>query len=189
MTAIVGLVQDRRVWMAGDSSANDTDSLYSTSREQSKVFRNGQYLVGVSGQTRCAQVMRYVLIPPIMPAHIKGIDEIVEFMVREFVPVLRTCLDEHGVTTGEVTDPFPGNALIGVRGNILEMEPDFQVESNTELFNAAGAASAYCLGAFHATRDLIDDPWTRIRTVLKAAAAYSMVVKAPFSVEVMEPDE
>jgi hypothetical protein len=189
MTAIIGLVQDGVVWMAGDSSANDLENLASFSRSETKVFHNGQYLMGIAGQCRCSQVMHYVFTPPRMPSHVQGPAEVIEFMVREFIPVLRVCLEEQGVTTGEVTDPFPGNALIGVRGILLELEPDFQISSNTDPFGAAGQASPYCLGAFNATQNLIEDPIDRLWAVLDAAGAYSMAVKKPFNVERLAPDD
>lgn len=188
MTAIVGLVFEGSIYLGADSSACDMENMMHVSRLEPKVFRNGQYLMGVAGQTRCGQVMHYVFNPPRVPSFVRGNAGVIEFMVREFVPALRDCLEEQGVTSGEVTDPFPGNVIIGVRDCLLELEPDFQVSVNIEPWAAAGAGSAYCLGALFAQKDTLLDPVTIIGNALDAAATYSMTVRTPFTVERLPND-
>jgi len=59
MTCIIGLIQDNKVYMGCDSALVDSWTIQRT--KQSKIFKLGEFLMGVAGFPRVAQLIQYQL--------------------------------------------------------------------------------------------------------------------------------
>jgi len=92
MTCIIGLEEDGRVYMGGDSC---TTAGYETRTiKGKKVFfigKNAQILVGASGSGRMTQILQYNFKPPPF-----GTFEAEEYLCKLFVPKLRKAIRKHG---------------------------------------------------------------------------------------------
>ena len=178
MTAIAGFVHDGHVWIGGDSAGVAGWDL--TLRADQKVFRNGEFLIGFSGSFRSGQLLRYSFKPP---TH-KENQDIYEFMVVDFVDAMRACLKAGGLAKreNEVETTDNGWALIGYRGRLFCMCPDYQIGEALDPFDAIGCGSLICRGAMYAEADETI-PEDRVLTALKAAEHMNAGVRGPFHIE------
>ena len=62
MTCIVGVVDNGKVYMGGDSAG--VGGLCIETRKQPKVFRNGDFLIGYTDSFRMGQLLQYKMSPP-----------------------------------------------------------------------------------------------------------------------------
>jgi hypothetical protein len=96
MTCIAGLVDGTsgRVVIGGDSCAF---SGWDITPGVVKVFHNGPYLIGTSGDAREGQLLRYALTVPEQPEDM----EPQRFMSTMFVDALRACFKDAGYAQKE----------------------------------------------------------------------------------------
>lgn len=181
MTAIVGLVEQGKVWIGGDSAATSGWAL--TVRRDPKVFRVGPYLIGLSGSPRQAQLLRFSLsVPDQDPRHS---DE--QHMMTTFIGAVRQTLKDGGYTKIESSREETDSAfLVGYRGALYCVYGDFQVEQSVESFNACGCGLELARGSLFTTRDLNLGARERVEVALRAAEAFSAGVRGPFVIEALE---
>src|SRR5919109_4864584 len=89
MTAIVGLADESKVWIGGDSAGVAGLSL--TVRADEKVFRRGEWVFGFTGSFRAGQLLRYSLNVP------EPRGDLAKFLATEFIDAVRYCLKGGGV--------------------------------------------------------------------------------------------
>lgn len=193
MTAIAAYTQDGHVWMAGDGVGYGEDGSYQRRRDP-KVFVTGEFAFGVSNSFRLGQLIRHQFTPPPLPA--AGVSA--GYMVREFVPALSKLVSGSEMRTDDVTSPFPGQLLTGVRGRLFEIQSDYQVAEPDQNYWAIGSASDLCFGALSALLDPLS--WTLnniampfagdfdpesiaaiLARVLKIASDYHVTAGPPFT--------
>jgi len=177
MTAIVGLVQQERIYIGGDSAGVAWPHL--TVRADSKVFRNGPYLFGFTTSFRMGQLIRHSLQPPEPPA--TGTD-LERFMATAFVDALRACLKDGGWARKDDEREEGGTFLVGVAGRLFMVEEDYQVGEPADRYAAVGSGAAVALGALYATAGGRTAPRRRVETALAAAERFSAGVRGPFVV-------
>lgn len=190
MTCIVGVQTKDGVWIGGDSAGVSGWTL--EIRADPKVFRVGEFLIGIAGCFRMGNLLRYAFEPPPLGEGVEG-NDLVRYMVAEFVPALRAVLEAGGQRKkeSEVETMDDGSFLVGVRGRLFEVCSDFQVGQNRTGYYALGSGCAVALGALHATTDVIwlsPPPTLRpadrvVLAALEAAQAHNIGVRAPFVVE------
>ncbi|MEV6791284.1 hypothetical protein AB0M87_04625 [Streptomyces sp. NPDC051320] len=173
MTAIVGLAQDGRVYLGGDSAGVAGYSL--TVRTDAKVFTNGLYAMGFTTSFRMGQLLRYAFQPP----RPKG--DLSRFMVTTFVDALRTCLKDGGWAKKNADQEEAGTFLVGVHGQLFTIHDDYQVAEPADLYAAVGCGHELATGALFATAGTDMKPRRRIRVALEAAEHASAGVRGPFS--------
>lgn len=180
MTVIVGLQHEGTVYMGGDalacSGSGDAITLAT-----SKVFRKGDLLLGTTGDFRAAQLLRYALA---LPYH-KHDEEITEYLVVELAAAVRDCFAEHQYPRKKEDDPDLG-FLIGYKGRLFCMHPDWSVIELASGYYAIGSGDNAALGAFFATDG--QEPEQRVQIALEAAAAFTTTVRGPFRIEVLEAE-
>lgn len=173
MTAIVGLAQDGKVYIGGDSAGVSGLSL--SVRADTKVFRKGRYLFGFTTSFRMGQLIRYSLVPP-KP---KG-DDLEGFMATRFIDALRDCLKSGGWARRENDREEGGTFLVGVRGQLFTIYDDYQVGRPADGFAAVGCGEDIALGALYATAGTGMKPRKRALLALQAAERFSAGVRGPF---------
>ena len=175
MTCIVGLVDDGKVYMGGDSAG--VAGLDITTRKDPKVFINGSFLFGCEGSFRMMQLLRFKLSPP---KHHTDID-VYEFMVVNFVEAVRECLKTGGYTRVDNNKEKGGFFLVGYKGRIFDIESDFQVGESEKGYCTYGCGSPFAMGSLYQTEGQ-ENPKKRVLAALAAAQEFSAGVREPFHV-------
>lgn len=176
MTCIVGLVHEGLVYIGGDSAG--VDGNYSLSvRQDRKVFRNGDFIMGFTSSFRMGQILAFNCNPPKPRV---GVDTYA-YMVTDFVDAARAALKAGGFVTTVNGEDKGGSFLVGYQGRLFAIHGDFQVAESTLGFDAVGCAHDVAKG--HLYGSMHQPPETRVLEALKAAEALSGGVRGPFHVE------
>lgn len=189
MTCILALEyvieNQSRVIMGGDSALVSGYDFFQTN--ESKVFINGDFIMGCAGNHRFGQILRYDFKPPENINDWKDrtcfMPEDMEYMVSKFIPSLRICLKDAGfmkVDNNKETAP-EGWALIGYRGKIYSLYSDLQISSMVEKSRAIGVGADYALGALAALSSGIE-PSQRILQALEISGQFCTGVRGPYNV-------
>lgn len=177
MTCIVGIVHDGTVYIGGDSAGVDSSRLMLVSREDRKVFRNGEFLMGFTSSFRMGQLLAHALTPPKRHPD----KDVYAFMVTDFVNAVRQCLKDGGYAERHNEAERGGAFLVGYAGRLFQVESDYQVAENSCGFDACGCGDMIALGALAATQG--GKPTARVEAALAAAEQFSAGVRAPFHIE------
>lgn len=180
MTCIVGIVDDHgTVYMGGDSVAIAGYDV--TIRRTPKIFKKGNMLIGVAGYWRLAQVLQYLIELPEHPEHIS--DE--EYIVAYFVELLREALKVTGYARKDMEqEHHDSSVLIGYRGQLYEVEGNYQVMDAVKNYYAIGSGAPYALGSLYTSEGR--EPLERVKAALEAAEYFSGSVRSPFTYATLE---
>lgn len=189
MTCIVGLIDGKRVILAGDSNATNGAGTV-TQRRDPKVFRlpkpeggASEMIVGFTHSYRMGQLLRFGFgLPPC----IAGIDAF-EYMARQFTDATRARFRAGGYSTIENNEETGGTFLVGYAGRLFEVESDFQVGEPDRPYAAIGSGEELARGALYASETLVKDAEERARIAIAAAATFNAFVGGPVVVEILEP--
>ncbi len=175
MTCIVGLVDNGKVYIGGDSAGVSGYSI--TARNDDKVFRNGDFVMGFTSSFRMGQLLRYHFNPP--PCNTWDIER---YMVTDFIDGVRSCLKDGGFARISNNEEHGGVFLVGFKDRLFQIDSDYQVGWNTNNFDAVGCGDHLALGAMHILKDLKLTATEKILAALSAAETYSAGVRSPFKV-------
>jgi ATP-dependent protease HslVU (ClpYQ) peptidase subunit len=191
MTCIVAVTDGRSVVIGGDSAATAGQEL--RLRADPKVFLAGdRYAIGFTSSFRMGQILRYGVELPEPPPE-NGPAELERFMVAEFVPAIRRAFADHGFAkTAKRTLPGDGSHteegqevgglfLVGIAGQIFEIQHDYQIASPVRPYSAVGFGALIALGALHALESTDDlSLEERASKALAASEAFCSSVRGPF---------
>lgn len=176
MTCIVGLVDEGKVYIGGDSAG--VAGLDIAGRADQKVFKVGEFIMGFTTSFRMGQLLKCSLTPPKRYTD----NDIYKFMVTDFIDSVRKCLKNGGFAKKDNEVESGGTFLIGYSGRLFRIEDDYQVGENILPFDSCGCGQSFALGSFHATQNE-KDPMKRINMALEAAEEFSAGVKRPFTIQ------
>jgi hypothetical protein len=114
MTCIVGIAENGRVYLGGDSAGVAGWDL--TVRGDPKVFQNGECVFGFTSSFRMGQLLRFSFMPPAQPL---GSDNYAH-MCTTFVNEVRECLKRGGFASKKDEAEAGGNFLVGYRGQRMD---------------------------------------------------------------------
>jgi hypothetical protein len=180
MTCVVGLKHNGKVSIGADSLGSNT-LMQKTVRLDEKVFKNGEMLFGFTNSFRMGQILRYSFI---LPDRIEGLSDM-EYLVAHFVPSLIECYEVNGfLKKGEGLEYSGGQFLLGYRGNLYNIDEDFQVGIPAIDYDALGCGGDIALGSLHTTGklDKTITPAKRITLALEASTEHSAGVAPPFNI-------
>jgi ATP-dependent protease HslVU (ClpYQ) peptidase subunit len=173
MTCIAGVVHKGKVWIGGDS-AGVCDDHSLTVRSDRKVFVNGDFIMGFTTSFRMGQLLNHSFVPPQRHAD----QDVMRFMVTDFVNAVRECLKTGGYAERENEVESGGTFLVGYKGRLFMIGGDYQVGEAIDGFDAVGCGSDIAKGSLYASAKL--EPRKRIEMALRAAERFSGGVRAPF---------
>jgi ATP-dependent protease HslVU (ClpYQ) peptidase subunit len=173
MTCVVGVEYDGKVVMGADSAG--VTGLSMTVRADTKIFCNGEFVMGFTSSFRMGQLLRYSLVPPEPQDW-----DLDRFMATEFVQSVRDCLRDGGFARNESGVESGGTFLVALRGRLYRVDDDFQIGRSLDSYDAVGCGEEFALGSLHGSEDL--PPADRVRRALEAAAHHSAGVSPPFHV-------
>lgn len=184
MTCIVGLVDEGKVYIGGDSAGLAGWQL--THRKDAKVFRNGNFLLGFTSSFRMGQLLRYAFQPPECPIW-DEVTTVERYMATTFVDAVRDCLKAGGLARKDNEVESGGHFLVGFQGRLFYIEGDYQVGESLDGYDACGCGADVALGTLYATPNMQSKK--RIELALKAAEHHNGGVRAPFVIEVLRRGE
>lgn len=176
MTCIVGMVdkKSKKVVMGADSAGTD-GALNQSIRKDTKIFYNGEFLIGCTSSFRMTQLLRFSFRPPL-----RGDKDIYEYMCTDFVNAVRECFKSGGFlqkfTDG---DEKGGVFLVAHKDRLFSILTDFQVQENLNGLDACGCGESYALGSLWASTGTAKE---RIEKALQSAELFSAGVAGPFNI-------
>ena len=185
MTCIVGLVEDGRMYIGGDSLGVGP-GLDVSQRKDVKVFKKGNMLFGYTSSYRMGQLLRFKLS---IPAKIEGQDDY-EYMCTTMMDAIRLCLKSNGYTRIKENEELIGTFLVGYNNQIYVIEDDLQVGMQYASYDSVGCGHVYALAAMFAIEKCVGlitsskvTPRDKITLALEAAEEFSGGVRRPFVIE------
>jgi len=162
----VGLEFDGQVVMAGDIQGTGWNS--KVIHTQPKVFEKKGVLFGYTGSYRFGQLLEHGLKDPVVPEDAK---EVYRWLITVLVPDIKNTLKMGGFENG-------GNCLIGVKGQLWELQPDFSVLRSTRGFAAVGSGAEYAMGSMFNSLMMVtprteESAATAVRNAIIAAGTFS----------------
>ena len=182
MTCIVGLTDNNKVYIGGDSASASNNRI--TISAVPKVFGVGDFLIGYTSSWRMGQILQhhFQIDAAVLP---KVGDSLWEFMVRVFVEEVRSLLKIFGYAKLKDNEETGGQFLVGYCGHLYFIDGDYQVNETINGMDACGSGEKYALGALHATEETQLNPFQRIDAALEAAAEFCPTVRPPFRTKVL----
>jgi ATP-dependent protease HslVU (ClpYQ) peptidase subunit len=166
MTCIATIVDNGNVWMACDQQVSGS---YKAINPGLKVFTSGDFIIGVSGMARIANLLRHSLEPPRRHPDV----DLGKFMATEFVNAMRICLHQGGqLENDKGIESAWQSVLVGVDGRVFDVGPNFSCLPVSTPYMAAGSGMHFAFGSLWATATL--DGWTpqrRLENAIQAAIA------------------
>lgn len=151
MTTILAIQGDDFCAIGSDSQWTD-DYNRVGKMNQPKVVSVGRYLIGVAGDTRGANVIQHIFTPPVLPPKLVGA-KLTKFIVSQFLPSYKECLEAHGAGRPQYDDQPAQSAndlLVCANGVIFQIDTDYGTETDTCNLYAIGSGGHYGLGALQA---------------------------------------
>jgi ATP-dependent protease HslVU (ClpYQ) peptidase subunit len=135
MTCIVGIEHNGKVLMGGDIQGTGWNN--KVVHTQPKVFDKNGVIFGFTSSYRFGQVLEHGLPDPVVPEDPK---QIYRWLITVLIPDIKDALKSFDHDKG-------GNALIGVKGQLWELQADFSVLRSTRGFAAVGSGAEYAMGS------------------------------------------
>lgn len=158
MTTIAGIQGESWAVIGYDSRVTEEQKIYTLPKDNGKVFKNGNYLLGVAGDMRAVNLLSYVFKPPAVPPTTQGV-RLDKFISNSFIPELKKCFEDASYSKDGDQD---SQVICIINGTIYEIGNDYSWAKDETGVYAVGSGSDYALGALMATLE------TRKRTLATA---------------------
>lgn len=171
MTCIVAMEFRGHVYMASDTLGSD--SVSKVTLTQPKVFVKDGILFGYTASFRFGQILEHCL-PTLNPPTEDHL--VYAWLVREFVPLVRDALKEHGYLNDKNAEEQEGYCLLGIGPHIWTLQGNFSVIRHTIGYAAVGSriyamASIFTSLAYKVPKS-VEDVMTVLQTALMTAAYF-----------------
>jgi len=176
MTCIVGLEENGKVYIGGDSAG--VSGWDYALREDKKVFRNGKMVFGFTSSFRMGQILQYKLRIPKQKTR-----DNFKYLATTFIDSIIKCFKDNGYATVRNNEVWGGTFIIGYKGKLYQVFDDFQVSRTLKPFVSCGCGESYALGAMeilHKNKNTY--PENKVLKALEVAETYSAGVRAPFNI-------
>jgi len=177
MTCIVGLVDNKIVYLGGDSAGVAAD-FTRTLRRDHKVFKKANMVFGFTTSFRMGQLLQYNLV---IPRHHSNVSDFA-YLCSVFSDALIKCFTEKNYAEVKDNQIVGGTFLVGYRGKLYKIYSDFQVAHSVESYNSCGSGDLQALGALRALEPYKLSAVERIKRALATAAHFSAAVAPPFRI-------
>lgn len=186
MTCIVGFIEKDIVYIGGDSAGVGGYDLQI--RKDVKVFKNGPFIMGFTTSFRMGQLL---MSSKFKPKKQLSKQSDYDYMITTFIDNIRKLFKDNGFEKKYIDGELKGGTfLVGYKGNLYEIDEDFQVGVREEDYSSVGCGSQIALGAMYILNyDKDKVPEQRIEESLKAAERFSAGVSGPFNIVSMSSSE
>ena len=176
MTCIIGFIKNKKVYIGGDSAG--VGGLNITLRRDSKVFKNGNFIMGYTSSFRMGQLLRFKL----KVEEQKEEQTDYEYMCTTFIDAVRKCLKSNGYSTVDNNEEKIGTFLVGYNKKLYKIEGDLQVGESYDTFNSVGCGEDYAKGAMEILTKSKQSPKQIIKKALDIVVKFSAGVRPPFNI-------
>lgn len=173
MTCVAAIAKGGRVWMAADRYGVDS-AFRKSDRADPKVFVKSATkgcpasVWGYTSSFRMGQLLEHTLDMPTLPQRMG----VYQWSVVHLIPAIIRCL-ERGQWITKTSDQISGGQfLVGIRGEILTVETDFQVARTVVNYAAVGCGVDIAMGALYVMAPF-KSPVRCLRTAVRAASEFS----------------
>lgn len=182
MTCIVGLVRKDNVYIGSDSlgSGGGVKQVYCTPKLvkldvfEKKDLSLSKIALGIGYTTsyRMGDILRYNFTPP----PIESDEDENEYLVKDFIPELIKCFDEHSFAKTKEGNKSGGNFLVGLRKRLFHVQEDFSVLEPSCGYTSVGSGQEFAMGAMFAYGKNNTEPEKCIIGAIKAASEFCTTV-------------
>jgi hypothetical protein len=167
MTIIVGAIKGATAWVGADrqSTSNSTITPFS----HAKVWRQGLFVIAVTGSWRESQIIEHATSLPSPP---EDPGAVMRWLVVDVIDIVRAARKDAGFdekkTDGVEIGP---NVMLGLRGRLFVIYSDYQV---AEAFDSAaiGCGRDFALGSLATTKALGWSAKRRVAAAIEATCAH-----------------
>jgi hypothetical protein len=180
MTVIIGYIEPETNTVFMGSDSRSTQKTYIDTLKESKVWINDEFIIGVCGDLRLLNVIKYQFKPPKHPK-----DMLTEkYMNSLFINEIQGTLVGMNVKDDdeENKDRMPGQILVGYKGRLFKIGVDFGVHESTMAFRCIGSAEQFALGALLGSIHSSSSIENKIYNALEVASHFDAAVGPPFYV-------
>jgi len=183
MSCIIGVVNKNKVYMACDSQYTTSTVKFYSSNDYNKVFRSGEFLIGICGSPRMISLLRFQLNVKTQLSEQSDL----EYMNTTFIENVRGLFLNKGFV-GSFQDGTQkgGVFLVGYRGRIYRVADDFQILSLDGNIFGVGSGSEFALPAFSALDGLAMKTKDKLRIAVLSAEKYDPYSGGDIHIEEME---
>ena len=176
MTCIIGLIKNKKVYIGGDSAG--VSGLDITSRKDTKVFKNGNFIIGYTSSFRMGQLLRFKL----KVDEQKENQTDYEYMCTTFIDTVRKCLADNGHSTINNNEETIGVFIVGYKGHLYHISNDLQVGETYDIFDSCGCGQYYAKGALEILIKSKQSPKQIIKKTLETVVKFNGGVRPPFNI-------
>ncbi|MDD5517856.1 MAG: hypothetical protein PHV98_00710 [Candidatus Omnitrophica bacterium] len=162
--------------MGGDSAGADGWNIKNISCN--KVFIKDHLIVGYTWSFRMGQIIEFSEDIPCFTNEFNN--NSYAYLVKSFVPFIREKFKQEGFSTVKDNFETGGDFLIGLNGQLFEIQSDFAVLRSQDGYNSVGCGSFYALGAMAIMKLMENDPIRMIKKSLEVSEHFSNGVRSPF---------
>lgn len=178
MTCIVGIIENKKVIIGGDSAGVAGLSIHI--RKDTKVFETGPFIMGFTSSFRMGQLL---MSSTFKPPHQKESQSDYDFMVTTFIDSIKECFNKGGYSQKyKDGDDKGGCFLVGYKGELYMIEDDYQVVKTYDNYMAVGCGDNIAEGAMFALNNNKSlSGVEKLEIALSAASHFSGGVAPPFN--------
>lgn len=182
MTCIVAVSKGGDVWMAGDLMGSNgfTKRVY----KDSKVFVNGDFILGYTDSFRMGQILEYCWS---QPPRAEGMTD-KQYLHISVIPSMKEVLITNGFGSSDGREDIGGNFLIGYNGQIYEMQCNFSILRHEE-FAAVGSGEFHAIGALEVLYNSDTHPEDMVVEAIRVASKYVTSVSEECTVVTTSVDD
>ena len=172
MTTIAAVQGEGWSVIGYDSRVSEEEGrTYILPKDNGKVFKNGNYIIGVAGDVRAINLLAHVFKPPVCTINTIGV-KLDKFMTAVFIPELKKCFEEASYSKD---GDHESQIIVLVNGSVYEIGEDYSW--------CHDVVGAYALGVLNALSEGKKRTLTNARSAIKTALA----VSAKFDNKTAEP--
>jgi hypothetical protein len=182
MTCIVGIAYSNKVYLGSDSlgSGNGVKQVYITPKlVKLDIFEKRDLTltkiplgIGYTTSYRMGDLLRYNFTPP----PIEHDEDENEYLVKDFIPELIKCFDDHSFARTKEGTKSGGNFLVGLRKRLFHVQEDFSVLEPSCGYTAVGSGQEFAMGALYAYRRTATEPEKSVVGAIRAATEFCTTV-------------
>lgn len=166
MTTIAAVQGEGWAVIGYDSRVSEEDGrVYILPKDNSKVFKNGSYIIGAAGDMRAINILAHVFKPPTLNPTTVGV-KLDKFMTAVFIPELKKCFEDNSYSKDGEQD---SQIMVLANGIVYEIGEDYSWCHDELGVYAVGSGSAFALGALNALAEGKKRTLTSARTMIKSA--------------------
>lgn len=175
MTCIVGIAEDGKVYIGGDSLGSNGHNKKEFTRP--KVFKNGDFILGYTSSYRMGQLLEASFEAP---ERLTSETDDFKYLINKVIPAIKSCFKTAGYEESKSGVEQGGIFLIGYKGCLYKIQADYSMLGSSEA--ATGSGQDFAIGSLHTSAEFEMTPKERITAAIEAASFNCATVGGPVNI-------